>query len=271
MFAQHFKLRCKNHTVDPIILALAALILLLAHPFAMFLRSKTEEAERNLPKKRQLESLVGRELLVIILTTIPVLIQICVYLVAIVLSSQLLGINVLEPLLYSFLLYLPNIFLAGLYLVVGILAARLSSRIIHNLIESFGAESLLPFSDPLAAIFQYFVILLTILVAISQLGFETDLINQMFLAFTIITLLSFTWFLHTAAAPYLPDVFAGLLIRKNRLFIPGEYVIYEGKRHRIMVIGSVHSRLRSGGKEIIVGNSALLKNAKKVIKDEKGG
>ena len=248
----------------------ALVVLLAAHPLAVFIRTKAEELLKGMPHKRSWEKWFGREFFIVVYTVIPYGLQGFVYFLGFVASAQLIGINIIQPIFYNLVMYLPRVLYALIYLFGGYFLSKATAKFIDEIVESLQVTDLRPFSQPLGAFVQYFILTISLLLAISQLGFETGLLNMLLIGFISITTFAFFWFLHTASAPYLPDLFAGMAIKRDRLFIPGEYVIYEGKKWRVMRVGAIKTTLRTSNKQIYLRNSVLLHDAVKVINDEKG-
>ena len=76
----------------------------------------------------------------------------------------------------SFLLYLPNVFVAVLVGFVGLFAGNISFQIVRHGMKGVGKEN----SLALAALAKYSILFFTILVVLNQLGVAAELIRILF-------------------------------------------------------------------------------------------
>jgi hypothetical protein len=97
-------------------------------------------------------------------------------LVMIVMVSNSLGLHAVAELFNRIVLYLPNIIVAILVLVFGVLMARFINRLIFAYLNNMGVEGALTIST----IAEYAVIVFVVFVALEQLEIGTQLLTAAF-------------------------------------------------------------------------------------------
>ena len=101
-----------------------------------------------------------------------------VRLIALIVAFDALGLPAVSGVMNSLLLWLPNLVVAVIALVIGGLAATALS----NLVRGTASEAGLDRPDVLAKVAKTAVWAFAILVAVSQIGIATDLVNTLFMA-----------------------------------------------------------------------------------------
>lgn len=97
-------------------------------------------------------------------------------LVMIVMVSNSLGLHAVAELFNRIVLYIPNIIVAILVLVFGVLLARFINRLVFAYLNNMGVEGALT----LSTISEYAVIVFVIFVALEQLQIGTQLLTAAF-------------------------------------------------------------------------------------------
>lgn len=91
-------------------------------------------------------------------------------------AAEVWGLPRVTEILNSFLLYVPNVFVAIVIAFVGIVVANLVSQIVHNASKSLGGTS----SNLLSSTARYALFFFTILIVLNQLGVAADLVRILF-------------------------------------------------------------------------------------------
>ncbi len=203
-------------------------------------------------------------------TVISLLIKYSFYIVGIGLVLQILEIPFSQNLIYTMISYVPNLLLAFLFVLLGFMLGDLAKKTIALSLSNMGIDELFMELDKrllpshLTGIFiQYTIIIVSIIIGLSQLGLQTQILS--WITFSLITLLTFFIFLffYSASKPFLPEIFAGMVLRNSKHIKIGEYLFYEKEKVRLIGIGILTAKLETKSKQIIVKNSVLLD---KVIK-----
>lgn len=91
-------------------------------------------------------------------------------------AAEVWGLPRITEILNSFLLYVPNVFVAIVIAFVGIVIANLVSQIVHNASRSLGGTS----SNLLSSTARYALFFFTTLIVLNQLGVAADLVRILF-------------------------------------------------------------------------------------------
>lgn len=91
-------------------------------------------------------------------------------------AAEVWGLPGITEVLNSFLLYVPNVFVAIVIAFVGIVVANLVSEIVHNGSKGLGGTS----SNLLSAAAKYALFFFTVLIVLNQLGVAADLVRILF-------------------------------------------------------------------------------------------
>lgn len=91
-------------------------------------------------------------------------------------TVEIWGLPKVTELLNQMLLYLPNVFVAVIVGLVGVVFANLSYDVVRQGAKSFGSNA----ANSLGVLARYSIIFFTILVALNQLGVASDLIRILF-------------------------------------------------------------------------------------------
>lgn len=91
-------------------------------------------------------------------------------------AAEVWGLPRVTEILNSFLLYVPNVFVAIVIAFVGIVIANLVSQIVHSASRSLGGTS----SNLLSTTARYALFFFTTLIVLNQLGVAADLVRILF-------------------------------------------------------------------------------------------
>jgi len=98
------------------------------------------------------------------------------YAVALIAAADILGLSQISEFLQSVVLYIPNVIIAIVILVVGIVV----SNFIHTLVKETSSAAKLASADTLANVAKYAILIFTFMAALIQLGVATSLIQILF-------------------------------------------------------------------------------------------
>ncbi len=245
---------------------LAMIYVLIAFIIGRVGSKKLYELIKKLLKFRIIKERVGEESYVLkIIEIITLILRYVVYLIGVLLAVRQLKIELADYLTLLFVAFVPNLIAALFFLIIGIMLANLVKRTIKISIENTGLDELFYDFQPklipsnIAGIAgQYFIIMISIAVALTQLGLKTELISWLALVITTVFVIFTFLFFYSATKPYLPDIVAGLVLRNKRYLRIGENVSIDGVMYRVIRIGVAFTKVEKEGKEVILRNSKLL-------------
>lgn len=108
-------------------------------------------------------------------------VQWIVYLVALIAASNALKLTAVADFLNSILTYVPQVVIAVIIILIGLVLAHFLSAVVKGSIKSAN----LGFGDTASLIVRYSVITFTVLAALAQLGIAENMINTLFIGLVV--------------------------------------------------------------------------------------
>ncbi len=232
-------------------LLLSLVAILLSYMIGKLLSTKGRKWLRVVIRKREIKEHIENERITIrLVEMIITFIEYLIYIAGIIVALSLAGLELSNTLISAFLSFVPNLIIALIILLTGWMVSIITRKAVEISLSSSGVDelfrelgrSLLPSS--LVGIFvQYIIIIVAFIIALSQLGLQTQLLAWITLATT--TLLTFFVLLifYSSIKPFLPDIVAGVLLRNAGYVKIGQYLLYNGEKYRIKEIGVVMALL----------------------------
>ncbi|MFB6089400.1 MAG: hypothetical protein ABEK36_06480 [Candidatus Aenigmatarchaeota archaeon] len=208
-------------------------------------KDKLEEIE----KKRGLNELIAN------------LAKYFIYIISILIALDILGLTGIKPLISSIFNYIPNMVAASLIFFVGLIIAEVIGRIVGDAIEGMGGRHFaehhrIPFTTPefIESITKFFIILMSIVMALDQLGISTYILNITFTVVLVMVggggLIFLVFLLHNSYQ----DLVAGPKIREF------EEIKYKGNDCEIEEVGPIYTTFKLEGDKKMKPNSSFLDN-----------
>ena len=139
-------------------------------------------------------------------------------------------------------------------IIIDLLRKMLDARWVDELILNLGYDAAV--KDLLIIIVKYVLYFITFVVAIAQFGFGTFIVEG--LLFTII--LIFGFILIYSMKDLIPNISAGIIISRHRLFKVGDKIQIEGYKGTVREFTIVHTKIEDElGRIIVIPNSRIVK------------
>jgi len=189
------------------------------------------------------------------------------YLVVIILIFDLMGVTIVRDMLIGLLAYINNITVAFLILVVGAMLAEIlssmagfSAREFDKLFKEAGggfAPSYL-----ISFVIKYLIYLISITIALTQLGFQTMLLIIIVSgAIIVITIFTFA-LIWSGLKDMAPDILSGIFIRNSRFVKLGESIEIDEFRGKVKRIGLLATEIKGKNETLKIQNSRIVKEVK---------
>lgn len=101
-------------------------------------------------------------------------------------TADVWGLPQIVTVLNTFLLYLPNVFVAAIIAIVGFAFARLAFEIVQASTKTISKDT----SLTIASVARWAIIIFVVLAVLNQLGVATDLIRILFTGFVVMMALA---------------------------------------------------------------------------------
>ncbi len=240
---------------------LSACLILILGVFAAFVLSRlVEKASRSLQVDRFAEQHgVTRTLSDIgFAGSLSALLRTVVYwivlLLAIMPAVEALRLVYFTMMMAKILGYLPTFIAALLIFLVGLSVARFLSGAVTRSARSASLE----YAGALGMISRYFLSLITIIIALAQLGVQTAILTIILAVILVSAGLATALALGFGSRAVVANILAGTFVRDH--FEVGRVVEVQGVRGTIIAVSSVGTMLESGGGIITIPNVVLMEN-----------
>ena len=167
-------------------------------------------------------------------------------------AVETLGLSAVTATIDRLIAFLPNVIAAGLIFVLGLLLARL----VRNLVSSGAAAAELPQAPRLGSLAEIAVALVVGVVALEQLGIETQMVVTVVTAVVGAVGVTVGVAFALGARPVITHILAGHFLRQS---LPsGGSVEVGGQRGVVERVGAVDTLLRDGEHSWSIPNGRLI-------------
>jgi small conductance mechanosensitive channel len=176
---------------------------------------------------------------------------------------------------------ISKIALAVVILLVGLIVGKLIGNLIRKILNEVELDKHIRSSTGfrwslekgISNLVSYFIYLVSIILCLNSLGLTTAILVLIAAAIVFVITLSFL----LAIKDFFPNFIAGLRIKLNKTFSPGDEIQIREVKGTIISVGFLETRLRTAFKEeVIIPNSIfgkrqliIRKNTKKSKKENK--
>jgi small-conductance mechanosensitive channel len=178
---------------------------------------------------------------------------------AVMYTLDLLGITAAMDLLAAVLAFMPRLMAATFALVAGAMLAQFASQLTQAAVASAGVD----FHAQLGRLVRALMMVVTVIFAIRQLGFETALLETIFTD-------SLGWVMAGLALAFglggwrvAEDILAGHYARQR--FEPGDRLLVDGQEGTLEGIGALNALLTTADARLILPNRMLTGGAVRVL------
>lgn len=167
-------------------------------------------------------------------------------------AVETLGLSAVTATIARLIAFLPNVIAAGLIFVLGLLLARL----VRNLVSSGAAAAELPQAPRLGSLAEIVVALVVGVVALEQLGIETQMVVTVVTAIVGAVGVTVGVAFALGARPVITHILAGHFLRQS--LASGGSVEVGGQRGVVERVGAVDTLLRNEEHSWSIPNGRLI-------------
>ncbi len=166
--------------------------------------------------------------------------------------SRAVGLGAIADAISAFFTYLPNLVAAFLVLLLGMMVAQFIARAVSRSAAEAGVE----FAPLLGRIVSTLILFVVVMMAISQLKIDTDIIRSVVLVLLAGFTLAFALSFGLGSREVTRNIMAGFYVRK--LFRVGESIEISGERGVLMGITAMHTLVDKDGETLAFPNRRFL-------------
>lgn len=173
-------------------------------------------------------------------------------------ALNVMGLQAAVQPLERFILFLPQILVALITFIAGLMLAQFLGRTVNAMLSSIGVE----YHQTVASTVQTFVSLIVVIIVLQQLGMDVTLLTD--LLTNIVTLI--------VAGIALAFALGGRVIARNvlsghyarEMFMLGDWMELDGQAGTLEAIGTLNAEIAVEGERLVVPNVRLTEAAVKV-------
>ncbi len=171
-----------------------------------------------------------------------------------------------------FMGFYTKILAAVVMLLVGIILGKIAGKLIMKILHEIELDEIIKkaggvdigLEKVLGTFTAYFIYFIAVIMALNQLNITTTVLQMISGAVIIIVIISIV----LAIKDFVPNLFAGIYIYRNKFIEEGEVIKVKGMEGKIIKINLVETKIETKGKDIVyIPNSALTKT--EIIKVKK--
>jgi small-conductance mechanosensitive channel len=166
-------------------------------------------------------------------------------------AAESLGLIGVTETLNSLVGYLPNVLAAALILLLGSLIAQVVGEALGSMAKQAGVTS----GSALGQVVRYAVLVFTIILALGQLGIQTDLLTIAASALVIAVMLALAFAFGFGSRDLARNIMAGYHARE--FLDEGQRISVRGHSGELIRIGTVKTEVKTGSGLVSLPNSVL--------------
>lgn len=170
--------------------------------------------------------------------------------------SNILGLKFFAKIVDDILSYLPNLFVAIFILLIGAWGAKVISAIVRGSANKMGLEN----SELIGNITNFFILILTFIIALTQLKIETEILTNVLLIIMASMGLAVAISFGLGSKDIFRNIIAGVYLNKS--IREGEKIKTSHINGKIIHIGTIMTKIEtSDNEELSVPNSQLVETS----------
>lgn len=181
-----------------------------------------------------------------------------VFLSFILLALEQFGLMAVVLPLQGLISYLPRLLAAALVLIVGAFLAQFLGRVAQATAAGMGIE----FHQPLGRFVQVLLLVVTVILAVDQLGLNLTLLTGTFTNLLTVVVAGFILTFALGARGVAGNILAGYYAREQ--FSLGEQVVVDDQEGTLEAIGTLNAEIAVGEDRIFIPNVRMIESQVRV-------
>lgn len=181
-----------------------------------------------------------------------------VFLSFILLALEQFGLMAVVLPLQGLIGYLPRLLAAALVLIVGAFLAQFLGRVS----QATAAGMRIEFHQPLGQLVQVLLLVVTVILAVDQLGFNLTLLTETFTNLLTVVVAGLVLAFALGARGVTGNVLAGYYAREQ--FSLGEHVVVDDQEGTLEAIGTLNAEIAVGEDRIFIPNARMIESQVRV-------
>ncbi len=166
---------------------------------------------------------------------------------------------------------LTDLLIATLILIAGFIIGRFLGRLITRLLSEIELNNFFRLATGISAridhmigsAISYLTYIVFIMVALDRMGLSSAILNMIAGGVFVVIIIAIL----LAIKDFVPNLFAGIFIHSKKMFEEGDKIETDHVKGKVIQIGLIETKLRSGLKDIIyIPNSSIIRSNKVKVK-----
>ena len=169
----------------------------------------------------------------------------------VIIVLRILGLDIIAEPLNQIIGYLPQIFIALIILVAGIIAAQFIGRVIQAAVASMGVE----FSEAVGQLVQISLIIMVVIISLQVVGLDVTIFTNLVINIFTIVVAGVALAFGLGGRGLARNVLAGYYARE--MFTIGDEVLVGAQEGVLVGIGTVNCEILVGLERLVLPNTRL--------------
>jgi hypothetical protein len=188
-----------------------------------------------------------------------------VFLSFILLALEQFGLMAVVLPLQGLISYLPRLLASALVLIVGAFLAQFLGRVSQATASGMGIE----FHQPLGQFVQVLLLVVTVILAVDQLGFNLTLLTETFTNILTVVVAGLVLAFALGARSVAGNILAGYYAREQ--FSLGEHIVVDEQEGTLEAIGTLNVEIAAGEDRVFIPNIRMIERQVRVRGKSKSG
>lgn len=169
----------------------------------------------------------------------------------IIIVLRILGLDIIAEPLDQIISYLPQILIALIILVAGIIAAQFIGRVIQAAVDSMGVE----FSEAVGQLVQILLIIMVVIISLQVVGLDVTIFTNLIINTFTIVVAGLALAFGLGGRGLARNVLAGYYARE--MFTEGDVVVVDDREGLLIGIGTINCEVLVQDERLVLPNSHL--------------
>jgi hypothetical protein len=210
-------------------------------------------------KINEIEIVEGKQLNFDSIKVVTKFVKLIMYIMIIIVISDVLGLQILSEKISEFLSYFPKLLVALIIFMIGLLFANFVKKGLKSLFESVDLSG----GKMLSQVVFFLLLIFVSITALNQAGVNTEIITSNFTMILGSFLLAFSLAFGLGAREVVGDLLKTFYTRKT--FEVGKKIEFQGKVYEIDAINNISVVLKSAEGQLIIPVKDIVENQIKVV------
>jgi hypothetical protein len=210
-------------------------------------------------KINEIEIVEGKQLNFDSIKVVTKFVKLIMYIMIIIVISDVLGLQILSEKISEFLSYLPKLLVALVIFMIGLLFANFVKKGLKSLFESVDLSG----GKMLSQVVFFLLLIFVSITALNQAGVNTEIITSNFTMILGSFILAFSLAFGLGAREVVGDLLKTFYTRKT--FEVGKKIEFQGKVYEIDAINNISVVLKSAEGQLIIPVKDIVENQIKVV------